>query len=80
MTKKRNLKVMCHRIQLQIINPLLQFTKMTHKQLFYTILIGNIRDMIPTFCLFTRHHARHVQTKKYNNSGYYVCVPVSGPG
>ena len=80
MTKKRNLTVMCHMIQIQIINQLLQFTKMTYKQLVYKFLIGKNRNMIHIFYLLTCHHVRNVQTKKWNNSGYYVCVTIYGPG
>ena len=60
--------------QLHIIPPLLQFPKMTHNQLIYNLLIGNKRDKIPPFCLLTRHHARHLITKKCKNDGHYKLI------
>ena len=70
--KKGNMTVVYHRIYLNILPPLFQFTNMTQKQLVDNLLIQNKRDNITPFCLLNHNHVRHVKIKKCYNSGHYT--------
>ena len=74
MIKKRNLTVGYHGRHINILPPLLKFTKVTCNNLIDDLLIGNKRYNIPPYCLLTHYHFRHLQTKKCNNSGHNMLI------